>query len=121
MGVGPGAAWITARDASTGIRGFARITVARVPTLTITPASGPPSTAVQISAVKFQPGTKIVVVYLAGTTALRLCGATVAPDGSFQCTGSVPDKAHAGTIGQHAIVAKGWPSHKVTTTFTLTS
>jgi hypothetical protein len=60
-------------------------------------------------------------MYLNGRARHRLCFASVASDGTFQCNATIPNHARAGAIGQHTILATGRHRLSVTTTFTLTS
>jgi len=120
IAAGPdGALWFTNRYNSIG-----RITTPAK--ISVTPNSGAPGTAVDVSGNGFDPGDSITVKYKTGLSAPNpttevICTATAASDGSFTCSGDIPSGATAGASGSHKIVVKGEPSGaKTTTTFTIT-
>ena len=94
--------------------------------INVTPNSGAPGTAVDVSGNGFDPGDSIKVKYKTGLSAPNpttevICTATAASDGSFTCSGDIPSGATAGAAGSHKIVVKGKPSGvKTNTTFTIT-
>jgi hypothetical protein len=90
--------------------------------LTVTPPSGPKGTAVTVSGSGFGPGTTVKVKYKTGKPSpagIALCQATVQPNSTFSCNGTIPTGANAGAFGVHNIVAKN-TTDKHTGTFTLT-
>ncbi len=121
LGVGPGSSQIKATDAGSGKQAAADLTVVAPTMLTITPSSGPASTAVQIKGVGFPAGVALKIKYQVGTRWHRLCLVTVATNGSFLCNSTIPRASRAGALGPHTILAKGkaWRNHTATTTFTL--
>jgi hypothetical protein len=96
--------------------------------LTITPSSGPPSTAVRITGAAFKPGLRIRIIYKRGFkvhsphsgVSNRMCVVDVASDGTFACNARILDSVHAGAKGPHPVVARGWRRHQISTTYTLT-
>lgn len=95
------------------------------PAASVSPASGPPRTAVGVSGSGFSPGETVKVSYATGLgaphpTSVAVCTAQAAPDGSFFCSGKIPRSVPAGAKGAHTIVAKGTISlARATTSFTL--
>jgi hypothetical protein len=90
----------------------------------VSPASGPPGTAVTVSGGNFDGGDTVKVTYntgLASPASVVLCTATALADGTFTCSGQIPAKPTAGAKGAHKIVAKAQPSlSKAKATFTRT-
>jgi hypothetical protein len=132
IAVGPdGALWFVNSAGGTGCShdeapcgSVGRITVPA--TVSLTPSSGKPGTSVSVSGAGFNPGDAVKVKYKTdlsapNPTAVVVCTATAAPDGTFSCSGDIPDRAQAGAKGAHKITAKGSPSGlKATTTFDTT-
>ncbi len=81
----------------------------------LSPASGPPGSAVVASGSSFSPGENVPVTYDTGLAAPKpttvvLCIGIVAGDGSFTCYGHIPSAAQAGAAGKHKVTAKGFIS-----------
>jgi virginiamycin B lyase len=118
-----GAMWITTRPLSANLFTIKR--VATPPYAAVSPSTGPVGTAVTISGGGYSPGETVNVVYKTGLAApnpakVTLC-TTIATDGTFTCTASIPASATAGAAGAHKINATGTTSlNKATITFTLT-
>jgi Putative Ig domain len=88
----------------------------------VDPASGAAGGSVDLSGVGFDPGESVNVDYDAPTPITLCASATVAPDGSFACTGSIPSPSLAGVNGSHIISATGETSSiTAETTFKLVS
>jgi streptogramin lyase len=99
-------------DASNGIAPDATINVviAVDPVLAVSPESGVGGTPVDLNGAGFEPGESVNVTYDAPPFA-ELCSApTVAPDGTFSCTGEIPAATAAGKLGLHTISATGTTS-----------
>lgn len=94
--------------------------------LAISPTSGPPGTQVTICGDGWNPSSAIKVKYKTGKKYPRvgayvICTTTVASDGDFSCSGTIPSGHKAGKTGSHVIKARQKsPKVKMTTTFTLT-
>ena len=124
-GVSSGDVVITATDPSSAVFGVAALDVGGVK-LTISPSTGPPKTHVTVTGQGFTPGNRIKVVYKTGVSTepgFKICSATVAPDGTFSCTGKIRGSRIAGSPGSHMVRAKVPHTHTViaSTTYTLTS
>jgi len=124
-GVTSGDVVITATDPSSAVFGVAALDVGGVK-LTITPSTGPPRTHVTVTGQGFTPGTTVKVVYKTGVSTepgFKICTATVAPDGTFSCTGKIRGSHMAGSAGSHTVKAKVRHTHGTiaSTTYTLTS
>jgi len=128
-GVATGAATgdvvITATDPTSGVFGVADLDVGGLK-LTISPSIGPPRTHVTVSGEGFTPGSTLKIIYKTGDStkpSFKICTATVAPDGTFSCTGHIRGTRVAGSPGSHTVNAKVPHTHTVTasTTYTLTS
>jgi hypothetical protein len=79
-----------------------------------------------VSGEGFTPGSTLKIIYKTGDStkpSFKICTATVAPDGTFSCTGHIRGTRVAGSPGSHTVNAKVPHTHTVTasTTYTLTS
>jgi hypothetical protein len=94
--------------------------------IAISPTKGLAGTSVTVTGAHFWPGETVKVAYQTGLsdphpTAVLICSATILSDGSFTCTGHIPNTSTAGTPGGHQILAKGKTSLlKASTSFKLT-
>ena len=94
--------------------------------LEVTPTSGPPGTAVTVCGDGWNPSSTVKIKFKTGKKpplilAYVICTTTVASDGDFSCSGTIPAGKKAGKLGSHVIKGKELnPKVKVTTTFTLT-
>lgn len=118
IATGPdGALWFT----NEGPESIGRITA--VPSLSISPTSGPAGTPVDVSGTGYTPGEQVNVTYKTGLSSpksLNICSITANTDGTLSCTGNIP-ASDAGADGTHTIKAKGVTSlATATTTFALT-
>jgi hypothetical protein len=92
-------------------------------TISITPTTGPPGTAVTISGSGYQFDKPVKASYETGLTGpkatLKLhCGAPTAANGSFHCTVTLPTR-NTGALGPHVMTAFD-RDFTASTTFTLT-
>ena len=116
IAAGPdGNLWFT-NHVSTGLMGKATTDYS----VTITPVAGPAGTSLATTkGAGFSSGDTVVVTFDTHTPPpTQICTATVAPDGTFSCTASIPSSA--GPVGTHTVKAKGLTT-TAKTTFLLTS
>jgi virginiamycin B lyase len=87
------------------------------------PTQGPRRTALTITGLGFAAGETVAVTYVTGLsapTAVLLCNAIAARDGTFSCRGHIPTGRRAGGAGTHTIKANGTSGTKAKTLFLLT-
>jgi hypothetical protein len=96
----------------------------RTTTISVTPSTGAPLTAVTIAGSGFGAGEKVVVTYATGLAtpkSVKLCTTTATASGTFSCGGQIPDAPTAGATGKHVIAAKGTSTlYRGSTKFLLT-
>ena len=113
-----GAVWFT----NSGNNSIGRIIV--IPSIYVSPSSGPPGTAVTVNGGGYAANETVNVFYKTGVSddrSVAVCSTTANPDGTFTCSGAIPTRATAGSPGSHKIAAKGSTSLlNVKTIFTLT-
>ena len=95
------------------------------PLLTLSPTTGSKKTPVTVSGTGFTPGQTATVNYLSGRKKPKratstLCTATVASNGTFSCSGSIPKGRRAGPIGEKTVNGIVSSTTQATTTFNLT-
>ena len=122
-GVSTGPATITASDPSATLSGTAVLVVTPAllgPSLTTTPSSGPKRTLAVVQGANFVPDQSVTVTYLSKKLSTVLCEATVALNGSFSCSGKIPNGRHGGRRGVHTIEATSSSGAGAQTSFTVT-
>jgi alpha-tubulin suppressor-like RCC1 family protein len=117
----PGAHAITATGGSSGLTAAAG-TFTLLPTVTISPKSGPSGTSVSLTGAHYIPGEIVKFAWLTNLSTparITLCSATADSNGTATCPGKVPT-TNVGPTGSHTISAAGATSKVAgTTTFTL--
>jgi hypothetical protein len=94
--------------------------VTPLPSLALSPGSGPKLTAVVIRGSNLVPGKMVTVNYMNKSKLTQMCTATVADDGTFSCTGWIPRGNRGGRRGRHTIVATQSGDSPVRSSFTVT-
>ena len=95
------------------------------PTLSVSPRSGAPGAAINVSGNRFTAGETVKVSYMTGLRAphvvsVALCHARAAANGTFACKAHAP-KTGAGARGAHKIIGSGTtPLTKASAVFTVT-
>ena len=80
------------------------------PYATVSPPSGPAGMHVTVTGAGFHAGASITATYgtgLASPNQVKICVTTADRNGAFQCSGSIPSGANAGTLGVHTVAVKG--------------
>jgi hypothetical protein len=80
-----------------------------LPTLGITPSSGPGGTAITVTGSHYSPGESVTARYTTGLSSpstVILCSATATGTGTISCGGHIPTSS-TGAKGTHHITAKG--------------
>jgi trimeric autotransporter adhesin len=122
-GVSTGAVTITASDPSATLSGTAALVVTPAllgPSVTTTPSSGPRRTLVLLQGTNFVPDQSVTVTYLSKKLSTVVCEATVALNGTFSCSGKIPNGRHGGARGVHTIEATSSSGAGAQTSFTVT-
>jgi hypothetical protein len=93
-------------------------------TLSVTPSSGRRHTAITLMGSGFSSGQTVKVTYMSGRkrpqrASTVLCSTTVAGDGSFSCSATIPRRHRSGHLGHKSVVATEADGASATTTFVL--
>ncbi len=95
------------------------------PTVAISPNTGVPGTAVNVTGAHFVAGETVTVRYRTGLsypypTKVKICSGVASSTGALVCTGTIPGSTYAGAYTSHSVVATGITGDSASTSFNLT-